>query len=40
MDHHDLGLIKDHGEIIMSAILICYGVLCTYLQKEYETTDE
>lgn len=37
---NDLGLLKDYGNIIMSVVLILYGVLYTYLCKEYEAIDE
>ena len=35
----DLGLLKDYGNFIMSAVLIVYGVLYTYLCNEYGSID-
>jgi hypothetical protein len=31
---NDLGLVKDYGELIISAALVCYGLLYEYLIKE------
>ena len=36
----DLGLMKDYGHIIMSAFLIFYGIMYTYLTYEYGPIDE
>jgi len=36
----DLGLFKDYGHIILSAFMILYGMLHSYLAKEYESLDE
>jgi len=36
----DLGLLKDYGHIIISAVLILYGLLYTYLCNEYGAIDE
>lgn len=37
---NDLGLMKDYGHLIMSAILIFYGIIYTYLAEEYGPIDE
>ena len=36
MENNDLGLLKDHGHLIMSVDIIVYGILVTYLCREYE----
>jgi len=36
MENNDLGLLKDHGHLIMSVVFIVYGILVTYLCREYE----
>lgn len=36
---NDLGLMKDYGHIILSAVLIFYGALYTYLSNEYGPID-
>lgn len=36
MENNDLGLLKDYGHLIMSMILIVYGILVTCLCREYE----
>jgi len=36
----DLGLFKDYGHIVISSVLILYGVLYTYLANEYGPIDE
>lgn len=35
MDDNPLGYFKDYGHIILSAGLICYGLLVSYLQHFY-----
>lgn len=37
---YDLGYLRDYGHWIISGILIIYGILYTYLSKEYESIDD
>jgi archaellum component FlaF (FlaF/FlaG flagellin family) len=37
---NDFGLLKDYGHIIMSLVLVSYGALYTYLEKQYLQVDE
>jgi|688.fasta_scaffold35962_5 hypothetical protein len=36
MENNDLGLLKDHSHLILSFAFIVYGILITYLCKEYD----
>lgn len=40
MVESDLGLLKDYGHFIVSGFLILYGMLYSYLAKEYESLDD
>lgn len=40
MNNNDLGLLKDHGHIILSICLVLYGCLYSYLAREYGHIDE
>lgn len=37
---NDLGYLKDYGHVIISILLILYGILYTYLAQEYGFIDE
>lgn len=36
----DLGLLRDYGHWILSGLLICYGILISYLQNQYGEFDQ
>lgn len=40
MEDKDLGLLKDYGHYILSFCFILYGILYSYLCKEYGCIDE
>jgi hypothetical protein len=37
---NDLGYAKEYGHVILSAVLIAYGFLCSFLFRDYETPEE
>jgi hypothetical protein len=40
IDDNPLGLMRDYGNLIISVLLILWGILYTYLNKEYGSPDE
>ena len=36
----ELGYLRDYGQFILSGILVCYGILYSFLCKDYGPIDE